>query len=67
MQRDQAAPAVADQRRAQAIFKTLTGEFARARIEYTEPVPCGTEVRNKIRANNIRRAKAQQREAAHAV
>lgn len=58
---------LADQRRAQAIYKTLTGEFARARIEYTQAVECGPEVRNKIRANNIRRAHAPRREAAHAV
>jgi len=58
---------LADQRKAQAIYKTLTGDFARARIEYTEPVECGSEVRNRIRANNIRRAYGKQKEAAHAV
>lgn len=58
---------LADQRKAQAIYKTLTGDFARARIEYTEPVECGPEVRNRIRANNIRRAYGRQKEAAHAV
>ncbi len=57
----------ADQRRAQAIYKNLTGEFARARIEYTQPAECGPEIRNKIRANNIRRAYSKQREVAHAV
>jgi hypothetical protein len=45
----------------------LTGDFARARIEYTEPAECGPEIRNRIRANNIRRAYGKQTEAAHAV
>ncbi len=58
---------LADQRKAQAIYKTLTGDFARARIEYTEPAECGPEIRNRIRANNIRRAYGRQKEAAHAV
>lgn len=55
------------QRRAQAIYRDLTGEFARARIETTVPEPASTEVRNKIRAGQIRyakgRAKANQGEA----
>jgi hypothetical protein len=58
---------LADQRKAQAIYKTLTGDFARARIEYTEPAECGPEIRNRIRANNIRRAYGARKEAAHAV
>lgn len=57
----------ADQRKAQAIYKTLTGDFARARIEYTQPTECSMVVRNKIRANNIRRAHSRAKEEAHAV
>ena len=53
------------QRMAQAIYKGLTGEFARARVEFTTPEPCGADVRAKIRANAIRRsyAKAGERQA----
>jgi DNA repair protein RadD len=59
---------VAMQRRAQAIYMSLTGEFARARIEYTTPEEPTPALRNKIRANNIRRAYGKKKEAsAHAV
>lgn len=47
------------QRMAQAIYKTMTGEFARARVEFTDAVPCSAEVRQKIRAQQIRRSYAQ--------
>lgn len=50
------------QRRAQAIYHEITGEFARARVETTELVPCTQEVRNKIRSNQIRWAKRRQSE-----
>ena len=48
------------QKRAQAIYYELTGEFARARVETTTPEPATTEVRNKIKANQIRFAKRRQ-------
>lgn len=55
------------QRKAQAIYRELTGEFARARIENTTAVAPTREVRNRIRANSIRWAKAKAKnEAAHA-
>lgn len=47
------------QRMAQAIYKNMTGEFARARVEFTDAVPCSAEVRQKIRAQQIRRSYAQ--------
>lgn len=47
------------QRKAQAIYRELTGEFARARIETTEPVEPSIEVRNKIKSNQIRWAKSR--------
>lgn len=47
------------QRKAQAIYKGLTGEFAKARIEYTKLAPCSDEVRRRIRAGQIRRAYGQ--------
>jgi DNA repair protein RadD len=45
------------QRKAQAIYRELTGSFAKARVETTTPVPPTQELRNKIRANQIRYAK----------
>lgn len=58
------------QRRAQAIYHEITGEFAKARVETTTPVEPTAEVRNKVKANQIKyargKAKAKQREAAHA-
>jgi DNA repair protein RadD len=58
------------QRRAQGIFKELTGEFCKARIETTTPMPPSAELANKIRANRIRfakgRAKAAAQQGAHA-
>lgn len=47
------------QRKAQAIYRELTGEFARARVESTTPDTCSQEVRNKIRSNQIRWAKSR--------
>lgn len=59
------------QRKAQAIYHDITGEFCRARVETTERVPPSREVANKIRAGMIRwvkgRAAQKTREAAHAV
>lgn len=57
----------ANRRRAQAIYKSLTGEFARAKFEWTTPEPCATEIRNRIRAQQIRRAYAAKKEPAHAL
>lgn len=51
------------QRRAQAIYHEITGEFARARVETTTPVPPSRELRNKVTANRIRYAKRRQAEA----
>ena len=47
------------QRKAQAIYHELTGTFAKARVESTTPVACSSEVRNKIRSNQIRWAKGR--------
>jgi DNA repair protein RadD len=54
------------QRKAQAIYHEITGEFAKARVENTTPVPCSREVANKIRANQIRWAKGRQAREARA-
>lgn len=58
------------QRKAQAMYHELTGTFAKARVETTTPEPCTAEVRNRIRANQIRYARglAKRRtlEAVHA-
>jgi superfamily II DNA/RNA helicase len=51
------------QRKAQAMYRELTGEFAKARVENTTPEPCTIEVRNKIRANSIRWAKGRNKAA----
>lgn len=51
------------QRKAQAIYHELTGEFARARVDTTTLEPCTQEVRNKIRANQIRWAKSRSKQA----
>ena len=48
------------QRKAQAIYRELTGDFARARVESTTPVVASREVLNKIKANTIRWAKSRQ-------
>lgn len=55
-----------NQRRAQAIFRTMTGDFAKARVEMTEMVACSEAVRARITAQNIRYAKgmAKKRKAA---
>jgi len=47
------------QRKSQALYLALTGGFAKARVETTTPVPCSQDVRNKIKANNIRWAKSR--------
>ncbi len=49
------------QRKAQAMYHELTGEFAKARVENTTPEPCTSEVRSRIRANTIRWAKGRQK------
>jgi ribosomal protein L32 len=51
------------QRKAQAMYHELTGTFAKARVETTTPEPCTAEVRNRIRANQIRWAKGRQKAA----
>lgn len=48
------------QRRAQAIYHELTGTFAKARIENTTPVAPTTELRKKVKANQIRFIKGRQ-------
>lgn len=48
------------QRRAQAIYRELTGTFAQARIETTTPAPPTPELRKRIRANTIRYIKSIQ-------
>lgn len=47
------------QRKAQAIYHEMTGEFARARVETTAAVEPTREVINKIKANTIRWAKSK--------
>jgi DNA repair protein RadD len=49
------------QRTAQAIYKGLTGDFARARVENTTPQPPTPEVVRKIKADRIRYIKGQQK------
>ena len=44
----------AARRMAQAIFKDMTGDFAPVKWESVVPVECGAEVRNRIRAAQIR-------------
>lgn len=52
------------QRKAQAIYHDITGEFCKARVETTERVPPNREVTNKIRANFIRWAKGRKSQEA---
>lgn len=47
------------QKRAQAIYMRLTGEFAKARIQTTDPVPPTPELRKKLLADQIRWAKGR--------
>ncbi len=47
------------QRRAQAIYHNLTGQFAVARVETTKPIAPTREVRNRILADQIRYAKSR--------
>jgi superfamily II DNA or RNA helicase len=49
------------QRMAQAIYASMTGTTAKARIELTDLVEPTTEVRNKIRADQIRWAKGREK------
>ncbi len=50
----------AARRMAQALFKDMTGEFARANWDNVTPVPPTSEVLNRIRAQQIRWVKGQQ-------
>ena len=52
----------AARRMAQAIFKDMTGEFARVNWDRVVPVPCSSEVRSRIRSLQIRYAKRPARE-----
>lgn len=49
----------AAQRKAQAIYRELTGDFALGRVDNTEPVTPSREVIGKIKANTIRWAKGR--------
>lgn len=51
-----------NQRRAQAIYRELTGSFAHARYENTQPVAPTPEVRGKVKANQIKFAKRREAE-----
>jgi hypothetical protein len=48
------------QRRAQAIYHELTGTFAMGRVETTTPEAPTPELRNKVKANQIRFIKGKQ-------
>lgn len=50
----------AARRMAQALYKDITGDFARANWENVKPVPPTPEVINRIRAQQIRFAKGRQ-------
>jgi len=52
--------ALADQRRAQGIYASITGSTAHARIEHTKPVTPTPEVYAKIKYEVIRYAKARE-------
>jgi DNA repair protein RadD len=54
------------QRKAQAIYRELTGDFARARVESTAPQQPSIELRRKIKANSIRWAKGRKAAEARA-
>ena len=56
----------AARRMAQALYKDITGDFARAAWENVKPVAPTPEVQNKIRSLQIRFAKRRAAEAAHA-
>lgn len=49
------------QRKAQAIYHDITGEFCKARVETTERVPPSREVANKIRSTFIRWAHSRKK------
>ena len=69
LERDSGNLAMA-QKRAQGIFKGLTGDFCRARIESTNAIAPTRELRNRILADRIKwakgREKAAQQQGAHA-
>jgi len=50
-----------NQRRAQGIYKSMTGEWAKARVETTEIVACSPAVRARITASFIRFAKSKKK------
>lgn len=54
----------AARRMAQAIYKDMTGEFARAAWDRVVPAPLTPEVLNRIRSMQIRYAKRREREVA---
>lgn len=56
----------AAQKFAQAQYRSIYGDFARRRVEGTEPLAPSTQVANLIRHNIIRWAKSRARSAAHA-
>ena len=47
------------QRIAQAIYKDITGDFARARVETTKLIPASLELEQKIKGNRIKWSYAQ--------
>jgi DNA repair protein RadD len=53
-------------RMAQALFRDMTGDFAKVKWENVSPVEPNAEVMNKIRALQIKFAKGRQRQAATA-
>ncbi len=54
-----------DQRRAQAIYRELTGTFAQARIETTTPEAPTPELIKRIQANRLRFIKSKQAASRH--
>jgi len=51
----------AAQKKAQGLYRSITGEFARAKVETTTPIPCTVEVAGKIRSRMIAFAKGKNR------
>lgn len=58
--RDKRDDPVMAKKMALAIFKGMTGQWPNAEFERTEPLPVSREVANKIRSQNIARAKARE-------
>ncbi|MBQ1763069.1 MAG: hypothetical protein IIZ92_09255, partial [Aquincola sp.] len=52
------------QRKAQALYRDLTGEWAMGRVSTTRPVTCSPELAGKLRAKQIRFAHSKGRGAA---